>query len=109
MVPTALTLIVVLILPAAAPAAKEAPRKPHPLAPSLPLLGSEEEKRLDDIIDRFIQFDLGKLQGEEGKRALQEFQKLGPEAIFALIRGLNRAAEIEGSCPAAILGKKVRT
>ncbi len=109
MAPTLLTLSLLVLLPTAPPAAPDSPRKPNPLAPSLPLLTDAEEDKLDQIIDRFIQFDIGKLKGEEGKRALEEFQKLGPEAIPALIRGLNRAALIDASCPAVIIGKKLRT
>src|SRR5690349_1375375 len=91
---------------AAEPAKTEKPRPPHPFAPSLPQLTDDEEAELDRIIDRFILFDLGKLKGEEGKKALADFQKLGPDATFALIRGMNRAAAIESSCPAVVIGKK---
>lgn len=87
--------------------AQDTSRKPHPLAPSLPQLTAEEEERLDRIIDRFIQFDLGQLKGPEGEKALAEFQKLGPEAFFALVRGFNKAAALDGSCPALIIGKKL--
>lgn len=88
---------------------KKGPPKPNPLAPSLPLLTEKEEDFLDKIIDRFILFDTGLLRGEEGRRALVDFQKLGPEAIPALIRGLNRAAKIEASCPAVTIGRKLAT
>lgn len=83
------------------------PRKPNPLAPSLPLLTDKEEAFLDGVIDRFIQFDTGRLAGAEGKKAVADFQKLGPEAIPALIRGLNRAAKIEASCPAVTIARKL--
>ena len=83
------------------------PRKPHPLAPSLPQLSDEEEAKLDDIIDRFIRADIGLLQGQPALKAQQEFNKLGPEATFALIRGLNRAAKIEHSCPVVVIAKKL--
>jgi hypothetical protein len=83
------------------------PRRPNPLAPSLPLLTEKEEAFLDGIIDRFIQFDTGRLAGAEGKKAVADFQKLGPEAIPALIRGLNRAARIEASCPAVTIARKL--
>ena len=84
---TLFTLSVVLLLPAQP---GQTPRKPNPLAPSLPLLSDEEEAKLDAIIDKFILFDLGKLPaGEDGKKVLAEFQQLKPEAAFALIRGLN--------------------
>jgi len=85
----------------------ETPRKPHPLFPSLVELSDEEEEKLDQIIDRFIEYDTGKLRGSEGKKALAEFQKLGPDAIPALIRGLNKAAKIEHSCPAVTIAKKL--
>ncbi len=88
---------------------KPVERKPHPFAPSLPLMTDEEEKQFDAIIDRFIQFDIGKLTGDDGKKAKADFDKLGPEATFALVRGLNRAAKIEGSCPALIISKKLAT
>ncbi|MBY0525982.1 MAG: hypothetical protein K2R98_21490 [Gemmataceae bacterium] len=102
-----LSLSLALGLAALASGADETPRKPHPFAPSLPLLTDEEEAKIDRIIDRFILFDTGKLTGEEGKKALQDFQKLGPEAIPALIRGMNKAAGIEASCPAVTIGRKL--
>jgi len=83
------------------------PRKQNPIAPSLPFLTREEEARLDEIIDRFMKFDIGQLTGEAGKQALRDFLKLGPEAIPALIRGLNRAAELEHSCPVVVIAKKL--
>lgn len=83
------------------------PRQPNPFAPSLPLLTDKEEARLDEIVNRFILFDTGKLNGAEGKKALADFQKLGPESIFALIRGLNRSANIESSCPAVTIARKI--
>jgi hypothetical protein len=107
MTPTLLSLTLALFLPAETPSQKETPRKPNPLAPSLPLLSDEEEDKLDEIVNRFIQYDTGKLTGADGKKALKEFQALGPDATFALIRGLNRAAGIEASCPAVTIGKKL--
>jgi hypothetical protein len=83
------------------------PRKPSPFAPSLPELTEEEEARLDAVIDRFIQYDTGKLRGPDAKKALEEFQKLGPEATFALIRGLNKSAAIDHSCPAVTIARKL--
>jgi hypothetical protein len=106
---TILGLALVVLLPGDAPAGKETPRQSHPFAPSLPQLTDEEEDRIDRVIDRFIDYDTGKLQGEEGKKAVKEFKELGPEATFGLIRGLNRAAKIEGSCPALIIAKKLAT
>lgn len=91
----------------APPGKSETPRPPNPIASSLPLLTDAEEEELDRIIDRFIQYDTGKLPGDEGKKALREFQKLGPEATFALMRGLNKSANIEASCPVVTISKKL--
>ncbi len=86
---------------------KDAPRERNPFAPSLPLLTDEEEEKLDEVINRFIRFDSGEVGGLEAERARREFEKLGPEAIPALIRGLNEAAKIEYSCPAVTIAKKL--
>jgi hypothetical protein len=107
MTPTLLTLTVVLVLSGEPPTQSETPRQPNPLAPSLPLLTDDEEKRIEQTIDRFIEAESGKLRGSEAKKAQSNFQKLGPEAIPSLIRGLNRAAKIEHSCPAVIIAKKL--
>jgi hypothetical protein len=107
MTSTVILSLALALSPAQAPAKADPPRKPHPLAPSLPLLTKEEEDKIDEIIDRFIQFDIGRLPGPEGQKALEDFKKLGPEAFFALIRGLNRAAGIESSCPAVTIAKKL--
>lgn len=82
-------------------------REPHPLAPSLPRLTKAEYEKIDTVIERFIQYDIGKLKGAEGKKALEDFNRLGPESIFNLIDGLNRAANMEDSCPAVIIAKRV--
>lgn len=83
------------------------PRKPHPFAPSLPETTKEEEDRFDKIIDRFILADTGKLSGPEAKVAMEEFHRLPPESIFALIRGMNKAATIDHSCPALVIAKRI--
>src|SRR5204863_321598 len=49
----------------------------------------------------------GKLRGAEGQQAVRDFAKLGPEAIPALIRGLNRAAAINHSCPVTVIAAKL--
>lgn len=67
----------------------------------------EEEEKLDGIVQRFILSDIGRLKGREAEKAVAEFKSLGPEAVFALVRGLNRAANIESSCPALIIYKKL--
>jgi hypothetical protein len=102
-----LTLTFAILVPAAIPAEKKQSREPHPFAPSLPQLTDEEEAAIDRTIDRFILFDIGRLPGAAGQQALADFQKLGPEAIPGLIRGLNRAAKIDASCPAMTIGKKL--
>ena len=84
-------------------------RDRHPLAPSLPRLTKEEEKKIETVIDRFIDYDIGKLKGDEGKKALDDFNRLGSEASFHLIEGLNRAANMESSCPAVIIAKKLNS
>ena len=57
------------------------------LAPSLPRLTKDEYAKIDTTIDRFIQYDIGKLKGAEGKKALDDFNRLGSESIFNLIDG----------------------
>lgn len=79
----------------------------HPLAPSIPLLSREETKRIDEVIDRFILYDIGKLKGADAKKAVEDFNRLGPEAIFQLIDGFNRAADMESSCPCVLIGRKI--
>src|SRR5262245_61703554 len=108
MTPSLLTLTLAVVLAADADV-KNAPRKPHPFAPSLPELTDEEEEQLDKIVDAWILYDSGQLGGEAGRKARADFQKLGPESIFALIRGLNRACEIEHSCPAVTIAKKIHS
>jgi hypothetical protein len=107
MIPSLLGLAAILMLCGEPPARTETPRKPNPLAPSLPQLTDEEENQLDQTIDRFIDAESGKLRGVDAKKAQSDFQKLSTEAIPALIRGLNRAAKIDHSCPAVIIAKKL--
>lgn len=83
------------------------PRKPHPLAPSLPELTDDEEKKLDGIVDRFIEADTGNLKGSAAKQAIEDFKGLGPESFFALVRGLNKSATIDHSCPAVTIARKL--
>jgi HEAT repeat protein len=82
-------------------------RERHPLAPSLPRLTKDEEKKIDATIERLILADIGKIRGDDAKKANDDFNRLGPEAIFNLIDGLNRAANMESSCPAVLIAKKV--
>ena len=89
------------------PGASRTAPKPNPLAPSLPATSEEDEEKFDKVIDRFILYDIGKLSGKEAKKALEDFQRLPPEAVFALIRGVNRAAAINDSCPALVIAKRI--
>jgi hypothetical protein len=107
MAPTIMTLVLALAVPSPADDSGTTPRQPNPLAPSLPLLTDKEEAHLDKIIDRFIDADIGRIRGEAGQQAVREFKTLGPEAIPALIRGVNRAALIDGSCPAVTIARKL--
>lgn len=61
----------------------------------------------DDVVDRFIQYDIGKLLGEEGTRARDDFQRLGADALPSLVRGLNRSASIHASCPVMVITYKI--
>jgi hypothetical protein len=69
-------------------------------------LEPEEEDRIDAIIDRFIQHDLGV---RPDPKAVQEFQALGIEAIPALVRALNRTAPLAQKCPPAMIAKKLNS
>jgi len=106
MTPTLLALTLAVLGAADQPTTKEKP-KHSPYAASLPYLTKEEEDKLDDIIDRFMLYDIGRLQGAEAVKALKDFKALGSESIPALIRGLNRAAQIEHSCPVVVIAQKL--
>jgi hypothetical protein len=95
------------VLAADPPDKSDTPRKPNPFAPSLPELTKEEEDKLDDLIDRVLKADTGQIKGDDAKAAFRDFDKLGPEAIPALIRGLNKAAKINHSCPTLVITKKL--
>lgn len=84
-----------------------ADRPRHPLAPSLPILTKEENAKLEAVVDRFIQHEIGKLPKAQEKQAKDELYRLGPEAIFALVDGFNRAAQMESSCATVTIGKKI--
>jgi len=102
-------LLLLMLAIAQEPLEEASPRRPNPLAPSLALLTEEEEAKLDAIIDRFIAYDTGKLPGPEGKEAFRAFHNLGPEATFALIRGMNKSALIDHSCPALTIARKLQS
>src|SRR3712207_5013541 len=102
----ALPLVLALLL-AETSHAQETPRKTYPFAPSLPVLTREENARIDAVINRFILYDSGQLADADGEKILEEFEALGPEATVRLLWGLNRAANLQASCPAVIIGRKL--
>ena len=61
----------------------------------------------DDVVDRFIEYDIGRLRGEVGAAARRDFELLGPESVPALVRGLNKSAYIAASCPVGVLSTKL--
>jgi tetratricopeptide (TPR) repeat protein len=75
----------------------------EPMAESDP-----EQRRMDEIVEQFICYDIGALRGAAGQQALRAFNQLGPEAIPALVRGLNRSASIHASCPVCVITTKLQ-
>jgi hypothetical protein len=69
-----------------------------------PMWGTDE---CDQVVYRFILYDIGKLRGEEAQQALADFNALDSDAIPALVRGLNASAYISASCPVVVLSSKV--
>lgn len=101
------TLLTLALVTAGPAGSKYADRERHPLAPSLPLLTEKEQVAIEGVIDRFIEYDIGKLKGAAAAKAIAAFKALGPEAIPALLEGLNKAANLEDSCPAVLIAKKL--
>jgi hypothetical protein len=99
------TVAFALVLGQTAAPKNERPR--HPLAPSMPILTDEENTRYEAIINRFIDYDIGKLPKSQGEKAKADFQRLPADSIFMLIEGFNRAAKMEDSCPAVVIGRKI--
>src|SRR6266700_3477969 len=99
------TLTLALLLAQTSTPKTERPR--HPLAPSLPVLTEAETARYGAIVERFIQYDIGKLPKSQGEKAKEDLMRLGPEAIFVLVEAFNRAANMEHSCPAVVIGRKI--
>lgn len=74
-----------------------------------PAAEDDEEKKRDAVIDRFILADTGRLAGAEAKKAVEAFKKLGVESVPALLRGLNKSAKLDHSCPVLMIAKKLAT
>ena len=72
-----------------------------------PLESGAGQRRLDEIVDRFIQYDIGRLRGEVAAKARHDFSTLGPEAIPSLVRGLNKACYYSTSCPVVVISNKL--
>jgi hypothetical protein len=89
-------------------AADDSPRKQSAIAPSLKALSKDEEAKIEEVIDRFVKADTGRLKGDEARKAAKEFDKLPPEAIPALIRALNKASKEEQTCPVLMITKKLK-
>jgi hypothetical protein len=70
----------------------------------LPLVHTHET-----IVERFIEYDIGRLRGDEGYRARETFNRLGTEGIAAVVRGVNKSATISASCPIIVLMNKLQT
>ncbi|MEK6237621.1 MAG: hypothetical protein N2C14_23180, partial [Planctomycetales bacterium] len=63
----------------------------------------------DAVVARFIEYDLGELEGEEGDSALSAFNELGKASVPSLVRGLNAAGRISASCPVLVIRRKLET
>jgi hypothetical protein len=70
----------------------------------VPRASPEREVLYDAVVQRFILYDIGRLR--ERKAAL-DFEALGPDAIRALVRGLNQSATLEASCPVVSISDKL--
>ena len=77
----------------------EAPRA-IPMPPGL-----DERDKHDEVVDQFIEYDIGRLKGAAGESALRDFDKLNHESIPALVRGLNKSAGIRASCPVVVISQ----
>jgi hypothetical protein len=64
-------------------------------------------KAHDEVVARFIEFDVGRLTGPEGLKARHDFDRLGTEALASLIRGLNKSAKMHASCPVVVISHKL--
>jgi hypothetical protein len=69
-------------------------------------LTPEEEDKLDKVLDQFIAHDIGL---RPNPKSLQALRDMGPEAIPALIRALNKTATMSHSCPVSMIQRKLAT
>ncbi len=100
--------------PAAQPVPNAAPGLTTKLSPgkSEPQTQKEDQAssqaELDRIVDRFIEYDLGRLPVSECPEARDNFDRLDKRALPALIRGLNKSARIPASCPVMVIAQRIR-
>ncbi len=90
----------------AAPGSSQSKASPNDRSTRPGSLTPEEEERLDAIIERFIRYDTGLSRDHKSR---EELDAMGPEAIPALIRGINRAARMSHSCPVSVLHRKLKS
>lgn len=65
------------------------------------------QQRYDQIVDDFIEYDVGRLRGAAGQKARRRFSELSSDALPALVRGLNKSANIHATCPVGVIASKV--
>jgi hypothetical protein len=68
---------------------------------------AEREALYDGVVQRYILYDLGRLRGLPGRKAALDFEALGPDAIPALVRGLNQSATLDASCPVMAISARL--
>ena len=68
----------------------------------------QQQQLNDEIVDQFIEYDLGRLTGDAGHQARRRFQQLGPDSIPSLVRGLNKSARYHASCPVGVISRKLK-
>jgi hypothetical protein len=95
--------------PAESPGPHELGQISNDLNLDLDALIDTENEVHDEIVERFIEFDVGRLPGAAGLKARQDFDRLGTEAIGSLIRGLNKSAMMQASCPVVVISQKLGT
>ena len=96
-----LTLTLILVLPRRS---RQSHVRRFPAVPNFPDLTREQEDAFDKVIDDFIRAESSPRKDTAARDALD---RLPPEAIYALIRGLNRTPPLESTKPAYGLAKKI--
>lgn len=69
----------------------------------------QPSEEYDRIVNDFIDYDVGRLRGQAGRIANSRFQSMqSPQAVPALVRGVNRAARLRQSCPVVAVSAKLQ-